>query len=97
MYPTQRSWLWSTRNAGYLLLKLTAAQKKPDLFLDVGVEESANGTRRIAWGMKPGSQDLFIPLSKDLWIHGRSYPTGMPSMPGGKINLDEVKAAAAVL
>ena len=89
--------LWSTRNAGYLLLKLTAAQKKPDLLLDVGVDESANGTRRIAWGMKPGSQDLFIPLSKDLWIHGRSYPTGMPSMPGGKINLDEVKAAAAVL
>ncbi len=86
--------LWDTRNAGYLIGKQRPAQKKPDLLLDVGVEESENGTRRIVWGMKPGRQDLFIPLAKELWINGRSYPTAMPVVTSGKIDLEGVKAAA---
>jgi hypothetical protein len=89
--------LWSTRNAGYLFPKQGGAQNKPDLLLDVGVEESANGTRRIAWGMKPGAQDLFVPLSKDLWIHGKSYPTGMPSVTSGNVDLEALRAAASLL
>ncbi len=89
--------LWNSRNAGYLLTKQGGARKKPDLLLDVGVEESTNGTKRIAWGKKPGTQDLFIPLSRELWIRGRSYPTGMPSMTAGKIDLDALKAAASLI
>lgn len=44
--------------------------------------------------MKPGRQDLFIPLAKELWINGPSYPTAMPVVTSGKIDLEGVKAAA---
>ena len=89
--------LWNSRNAGYLFTRQVHALKKPDLLLDVGVEDSANGTRRIAWGKKSTTQDLFIPLSRELWIHGRSHPTAMPSTNAGSIDLEAVKAAAALV
>ena len=57
--------------------------RKPDLLLDVGVEDAANGTKRIAWGKEPGREDLFIPLPRELWIRGRSHPTGMPRVQAG--------------
>ena len=75
----------------------TPAPKPADLYLDVGVEEPTNGARRIAWGKKRGDEDVFIPLSRDLWIRGRSHPTGMPATAGGAIDLQAVKEAAALL
>jgi formate dehydrogenase major subunit len=89
---------WGSRNAGYLFTRQTAAKGAADLYLDVGVEESANGTRRIAWGTKrKGDEHLFIPLPRELWILGRSHPTGMPSTTSGKIDLEVLKEAAALL
>ena len=89
---------WSSRNAGYLFTRQTPARASADLYLDVGVEESMNGTRRIAWGKKrKGDEELFIPLPRELWILGRSHPTGMPSTTAGKIDLEALKEAAALL
>ncbi len=89
--------LWDSRNAGYLFTRQTPAQKKPDLLLDVGVEEPANGTRRIAWGKKKGSEELFIPLALEHWILGRSYPTAMPAISSGAPDMEALKAAAALI
>jgi hypothetical protein len=89
--------LWNDRNSGYLFPRQAAAKRAPDLVLDIGVEGSANGARRIAWGRKPGIQDLFIPLAKELWINGTSYPTAMPSVTSGNIDLEALKAAAELL
>jgi hypothetical protein len=89
--------LWNSRNAGYLLTRQSAAPKEPDLLLDIGVEEPANGTKRIAWGKKQGDEALFIPLSQELWILGRSHPTAMPSVAGGAIDTSALEAAAALL
>ena len=89
---------WSSRNAGYLFTRQTPARAAADLYLDVGVEESMNGTRRIAWGKKrKGDEELFIPLARELWILGRSHPTGMPSTTAGKIDLEALKETAALL
>jgi formate dehydrogenase major subunit len=89
--------LWSSRNAGYLFARQTPGKKTPDLYLDIGVEEATNGAPRIAWGKKQGDEAVFIPLPRELWILGRSHPTGMPSTTGGTINLDALEAAAALL
>jgi NAD-dependent dihydropyrimidine dehydrogenase PreA subunit len=89
--------LWNSRNAGYLFACQTPARKSPDLFLDVGVEEATNGIRRIAWGKKQGDEEVFIPLQRELWIQGRSHPTGMPSSTSGAIDLAALKEAAALL
>ncbi len=93
--------LWNSRNAGYLFARQTTspapAAKVPDLYLDVGVEEAPNGTRRIAWGKKRGNEEVFIPLSVDHWILGRSHPTGMPSTSAGEVDREALKAAAALL
>jgi len=89
--------LWNSRNAGYLFRRQTPPKKTPDLFLDIGVEEATNGVRRIAWGKKRGDEDVFIPLPRELWVLGRSHPTGMPSTVSGTIDLEAVKAAAALL
>jgi hypothetical protein len=83
--------LWNSRNAGYIFSRQTAAAAKPDLLLDVGVQEGVNGTKRIAWGTKPGSEDLFVSLPRDAWIMGRSHPTGMPTRSDGKVSLDMLK------
>jgi ferredoxin len=88
--------LWNSRNAGYLFPRQTAAAKKPDLLLDVGVEQGSNGTPRIAWGKKATKQDLFIPLPRELWTAGRSHPTAMPSVNGGKIDAAGLKAALII-
>ena len=89
--------LWNSRNAGYLFARQTPLKKPADLYLDVGVEETTNGARRIAWGKKRGDEDVFIPLSRELWIQGRSHPTGMPATTSGAIDLEAVKKAAALL
>jgi len=89
---------WSSRNAGYLFARQTPAAAAADLYLDVGVEESANGTRRIAWGKKQkGDEEMFIPLPRELWIFGRSHPTGLPSTTSGNIDLEALKETAALL
>jgi hypothetical protein len=88
--------LWNSRNAGYLFLRQGKAPQEPDLLLDVGVEESANGTKRIAWGKKAGSQDLFIPLPREWWFQGRSHPTGMPPVQSGTIRNDALKAVLLI-
>jgi len=89
--------LWNSRNAGYLFARQTPGRKSPDLFLDVGVEEATNGTRRIAWGKKQGDEEVFIPLQRELWIQGRSHPTGRPSSSSGAIDLEALAKAAALL
>ncbi len=88
---------WSSRNAGYLFSRQTPLKGTPDLYLDIGVEEATNGAQRIAFGKKQGDEAMFIPLPRELWIHGRSYPTGMPSMSSGTINVEALKEAAALL
>jgi hypothetical protein len=84
--------LWNSRNAGYLFVRQGTATHEADLLLDVGVEESANGTKRIAWGKKTGTQDLFIPLPREWWLQGRSHPTAMPPVQSGIIQADALKA-----
>jgi ferredoxin len=89
--------LWSSRNAGYLFARQTQVKNAPDLYLDIGVEQPRNGAPRIAWGKKRGDEDTFIPLPRELWIHGRSHPTGMPSTSSGTLELGALKEAAALL
>ena len=89
---------WNSRNAGYLLTRQTGGNGAADLYLDVGVEESGSGTPRIAWGKKRrGDESIFIPLPRELWILGRSHPTGMPSVSHGNIDQEALEAAAALL
>ena len=88
---------WSSRNAGYLFTRQTPLKGTPDLFLDIGVEEATNGAQRIAFGKKQGDESIFIPLSRDVWIHGRSHPTGMPAVSNGAINIDELRRTAALI
>jgi ferredoxin len=89
--------LWNSRNAGYLLPRQKAASKTPDLFLDVGVENAVNGTARVAWCRTPAAAEVVLPLPAELWTLGRSHPTGMPVTTSGTIDLDALKAAAALL
>ena len=89
--------LWNSRNAGYLFARQTPVKKPADLYLDVGVEEATNGARRIAWGKKRGDEDVFIPLSRELWVQGRSHPTGMPATTSGAIDVSALKEAAALI
>jgi ferredoxin len=84
--------LWNSRNAGYLFVRQSTMQHAADLLLDVGVEESANGTKRIVWGRKTGAEDLFIPLPREWWLMGRSHPTAMPPVQTGTIQADALKA-----
>jgi formate dehydrogenase major subunit len=77
--------LWSTRNAGYLLARQSPVRGAPDLVLDVGVEGPKNGTKRILWSRRPEGQDLFIPLSRELWVRGKSYPTGSSGVQNGAV------------
>ncbi|HET6450647.1 MAG TPA: FAD-dependent oxidoreductase [Spirochaetia bacterium] len=88
---------WGSRNAGYLFAKQAAAAAAPDLYLDVGVEEPTNGVRRLAWGKKRGDEELFIPLSREHWILGRSHPTGLPSVEHGKLDLKALQEAASLI
>ena len=78
--------LWNSRNAGYLFTRQSPSTNKPDLILDVGVDELTNGTTRVVWGTKPAAKALFIPLSRDMLILGRSHPTAMPSTSAGSIS-----------
>ena len=71
--------------------------RSPDLLLDIGVEEPANGTKRIAWGKKPTGEDFFIPLPPGLWISGRSHPTDREPFQNGQLDADAFRAAASVL
>ncbi len=103
--------LWNARNAGYLLARQAAAaqpsaaaQKKPDLILDIGVmaagpqtSAAANGAKRIVWGLRAESRDLSIPLSRELWTCGRSHPTGQPPVESGRIDTSALEAAAALV
>jgi hypothetical protein len=88
---------WSSRNAGYLFARQTPLKGTPDLYLDIGVEEATNGAPRVAFGKKQGDEGVFVPLSRDAWIHGRSYPTGMPPVSSGTIDTDELKKTAALI
>jgi hypothetical protein len=83
--------LWNSRNASYLFPRQGESAQAPDLLLDVGVEESANGTKRIMWGRKSGSQELFIPAPREWWTQGRSHPTGMPPVQSRTIQSDALK------
>jgi hypothetical protein len=49
------------------------------------------------WGKKAPAKALFIPMPRDLWIMGRSHPTARPAVSTGSVNLDEIKALAALL
>lgn len=90
--------LWNSRNAGYLFARVQKERppKKPDLLLDAGVEAGMNGTRRIAWGWTRGAEELFIPLARELWIRGRSYPTGMGSVQAGSISGDSLLPVSVI-
>ncbi|HUI69896.1 MAG TPA: FAD-dependent oxidoreductase [Spirochaetia bacterium] len=91
--------LWSSRNAGYLFSRTATMRpsvKKPDLFLDVGAHADSNGTRRISWSMAPDKEELFIPLARELWLRGRSHPTGRETVQAGPIG-EEALAGATLL
>jgi len=89
--------LWSSRNAGCLAGKQKAPKRKPDLYLDVGVEDGANGDTRIVWGCRKPAKGLFIPLPRELWIYGASHPTGLPAAAGPAVDMEAVRKAAAVI
>ncbi len=91
--------LWSSRNTGYLFSRTAAngqAVKKPDLLLDVGVDSGVNGTPRISWGMVPGKEGLFIPLARQLWLQGRSHPTGREMVQAGEITEGALEDAVLI-
>jgi hypothetical protein len=67
------------------------------LLLDVGVEESVNGTPRIAWGKKQTIQDVFIPLPLSLWINGTSHPTGRENVTEGNVDSEALRSAASII
>jgi hypothetical protein len=84
--------LWNSRNAGYLFGRLTAKGSKkppakPDLLLDVGIEEPTNGVKRIVWGKKQPADALFIPLPVAMWARGRSHPTGREAIQTGTVDV----------
>jgi len=83
--------LWNSRNAGYLFARQGKDTHAADLLLDIGVEESTNGTKRIAWGKKTGAHDLFIPLPREWWFMGRSHPTAMPPVQSGTVQAEALK------
>jgi formate dehydrogenase major subunit len=91
--------LWNSRNTGYLFRR-TATLKRPagnpDLLLDVGVDAGANGTRRIVWSMNQVDADVFVPLARELYLHGRSYPTGLESIQAGAISKGTLKEALLI-
>ncbi|HYW83136.1 MAG TPA: hypothetical protein VFB30_07770, partial [Spirochaetia bacterium] len=91
--------LWSSRNGGYLFSRtatMSQRAKKPDLLLDVGVGAGSNGVRRISWAMVPEKEELFIPLGRDLWLRGRSHPTGRESVQAGAIAEEALKDAVLI-
>jgi hypothetical protein len=89
--------LWNARNAGYLLTRQSADHRTPDLLLDIGVERAAGSVKRVSWGHQVNDRDLAIPLPRSLWTHGRSHPTGAPTVSNGTVDLDALKAAAGLL
>jgi formate dehydrogenase major subunit len=89
--------LWNSRNAGYLFSRQVRSKGKADLLLDVGVEESVNGTPRIAWGKKQTIQDVFIPLPLSLWINGTSHPTGRENVTEGNVDSEALRSAASII
>jgi len=91
--------LWSSRNAGYIFKRTATLGKrvrKPDLLLDVGAEGPSNGTPRISWGMSAGKEELFIPLARELWLRGRSHPTGRESVQAGEITDGALRDAVLI-
>ena len=81
-------------------MQRTARRKipaKPDLLLDVGIEEPTNGVKRIVWGKKQADAAVFIPLAANLWTGGRSHPTGREAIQAGTIDMDALRRAAALL
>ena len=95
----QVSLLWSTRNGGYLFRRtavLGRPARKADLLLDVGVENGMDGTHRIAWSAVPATADLVVPMDRELWLKGRSYPTGRESVQTGEIAEGSLKEALLI-
>ncbi len=93
--------LWNSRNAGYLLSKLAgspgAAGRKADLFLDVGVEDGEAAVQRIVWGKKAADKALSLPLPRELWLRGRSYPSGRGSLEVDSVDEEAIREQAGVI
>jgi ferredoxin len=102
--------LWNSRNGGYLFGKLAAAAApvsrarpskasggKPDLLLDVGVEDGGQTAQRIVWGMKTTEGALFLPLPRELWLRGRSYPSGRGSLEVDSVDEEAIRELAALI
>jgi formate dehydrogenase major subunit len=94
--------LWNARNAGYLLSKLPSVDAAShangsDLTLDVGVEDADHSGKRIVWGKKASENALFIPLPHELWIRGRSYPSGRSPLQVGSVDEEGLKTLSLLL
>jgi hypothetical protein len=89
--------LWNERNAGYLFGRLAAdgrpaAPAQPDLVLDVGTGTDAGGAKLIAWGLSPRTADLYLPLAKEFWLGGRTYPSGREPLVAGEVDVEGLGA-----
>jgi hypothetical protein len=92
--------LWNSRNAGYLFGKLVSrgkARGKTDLLLDVGVEDGGQAVQRIVWGKKTTEGALFLPLPVDLWLRGKSYPSGRGSLEVDSVDEEGIRKLAGVI
>jgi hypothetical protein len=93
--------LWNRRNSGYLLSKVAGVKSerkrgKPDIFLDVGVEDGITA-HRIVWGMKTAEKSLTIPLATELFVKGRTYPSGQESLQIGSVDVEGLRSLSLLL
>ncbi len=91
--------LWNCRNSGYLLSQVHKATLagKHDLYLDAGIDDGDASAKRIVWGRGNGEKTLSIPLPLELWIRGRSYPSGRESLRIGSIDEEGLAALTLLL
>jgi hypothetical protein len=87
--------LWNERNAGYLFGCIAAgspAAGKPDLVLDAGTGQRADGAKLVAWDLSPREADLYLPLPRAYWISGRTHPSGGESIVVGAVDVEDLSA-----
>jgi len=88
--------LWNERNAGYLFGRIASgasAPQRPDLVLDAGTGATRDGAKVIAWGLSPVEADLYQPLPRELWLAGRSHPSGGERIVAGEVDVEALRAS----
>jgi hypothetical protein len=64
---------------------------------NAGAEANGFSRKAIVWGRKRTDRSLFVPLPREAWISGKSYPTGMESVQAGVVDGELFKSLALLL